>query len=180
MHDGIINRVAIEHCSIRCKYLPVEFGAEHCALEMFRVVVPVSDQDVLPGRGLDEGQSASQDLGVGGALNRLVGLELDSHHKNGSGFGFPQKSLVSTPVNFEMFELCKAMCCVMDDQDAPMGTVIVAVGMSWIAESMPSSDFKVLAHRMMFLLVQVRFNQHIDLTHCLLPNTSPGCSCRRP
>ena len=53
VHDGTVNRVAIDHGSIRCEYLPVEFRAEHCTLEILKVVVPVSHQDVLSCRGLE-------------------------------------------------------------------------------------------------------------------------------
>ena len=103
-------------------------------------------------------------------MNRLIGLEVDRHHKNGSCFRFPQKGLVPTPFNVEVFELCKSMGSVMNDQYAPMSSFNVAVGMCWIPESMPSSNFKVLAHRVMFLLVQVRFNQRMDLVvSCPVP-----------
>ena len=62
----------------------MELGAEHCALEVFRTVVPVSDKDELLRRGLEECQNTGQDLGVGGPLNRLIGLEVDRHDENGS------------------------------------------------------------------------------------------------
>ena len=37
VHDCVINCVAIEHGGIRGQYLPVELGAEHCAVEVFRI-----------------------------------------------------------------------------------------------------------------------------------------------
>ena len=77
MHDGIIDCVAIEHGGIRRKDLPVEFGAEHGALEVLRMVVPISHQDELPVRGLDESQDPCQDLGIGGALDCFVGFEVN-------------------------------------------------------------------------------------------------------
>ena len=57
----------------------MELGAEHSAVEMFRMVVPIPHQDELPVGGLEQGQDAGQDLGVGGAL------------------GFPAESLVAAP-----------------------------------------------------------------------------------
>ena len=62
-----------------------------------------------------------------------------------------------------MFELGDAMGSVMDDEDA------TAVGLGWISKSMPSSHFEVLAHRVMLLLIEVCFDEHIDLISCPIP-----------
>ena len=59
--------------------------------------------------------------------------------------------------------LVKAMGGVMNDEDSSMGAVIGAVGLRWVSKSMPATDFKVLAHRLVFLLVQMGLHHHIDL-----------------
>ena len=55
------------------------------------------------------------------------------------------------------------MSCVVNDEDSSVVAVIGAVGMCWVAKSMPATDFKILAHRLVFLLVQMGLHQHIDL-----------------
>ena len=105
---------------------------------MLRMIVPVPHQDVLSCRGLDECQNACKDLGICGALNRLIGFEVDSHNQYGSGFCFPQKGLVPATFNVKGFQPGQAMGGVIDDQDASMGAVIGAVGMRWVAKGMAS------------------------------------------
>ena len=122
----------------------MELGAEHSAVEMFRMVVPIPHQDELPVGGLEQGQGAGQDLGVGGAL------------------GFPEESLVAAPGYVKGLELGQSVGCVMDDEDASMGSIIGGVCLCRISKSMPASDLKVLAHGLVLLLVQMGLDHHID------------------
>ena len=51
----------------------------------------------------------------------------------------------------------------MEDEDASMITIIGTVCVGWQAESMFASDFKVLAHGVVFLLVQVCLHHGVDV-----------------
>ena len=67
----------------------MELGAEHSALEVLWMVVPISHQDELSVGGLDQSQDAGQDLGIGGALDGFVRFEVYCHHHDRPGLGFP-------------------------------------------------------------------------------------------
>ena len=64
VHDGIVDRVPIEHCGIRSQDLPVELRAEYGVLELLRMIIPVPDKDVLPIGGVDESQDPCQQFGI--------------------------------------------------------------------------------------------------------------------
>ena len=51
----------------------------------------------------------------------------------------------------------------VEDEDAAMVAFIGAVGVGRQAESMFASDFEVLAHRVVFLLVEVCLHQDVDV-----------------
>ena len=144
--------------------LSIVASGEHGALEMLRVVVPITHQYVLPVGGLKQSQDAGQDLGVGGALDGFIGFEIHCNHQDGSGLGFPKKEgLVAASGYGEGLEFGQSVGCFMDDEDASMGAIIVCVCLSWITKSMPASDFEVLAHGLVFLLVQMGLDQRINL-----------------
>ena len=111
----------------------------------------------------EQSQDACQDLGVGGALDGFIGFEVHTNHHDGSGLGFPQEGLVAASGYGEGLEFGQSVRCVMDDEDASMGAIIGGVCLSWITKSMPASDFEVLAHGQVFLLVQMGLDQHINL-----------------
>ena len=60
----------------------MEFGSQNGPVELAGVAVPISQEDVLSIGGF-------QQLGIGGSLDGLIGLEVDSNDEYGSGFGFP-------------------------------------------------------------------------------------------
>ena len=86
-------------------------------------------------------------------LDGFIGFEVHCNHHDGSGLCFPEDGLVSASCYGKGLEFGQSMGCVMNDEDTSMGAIIGAVGMSWIAKSMPAPDFKVLAHGLVFLLV---------------------------
>ena len=141
----------------------MELRAEHGALEVLRVVVPVSNEDVLPVGGLQQGEDPCQDLRVGGALYGFICFEVHRNHHDGSGFCFPKESLVATASNCKGLQLGQSVGSVMNDENTPIIALIGAVGVCWVSESMSAPDLKVLAHGLVFLLVQVSLDQHVDL-----------------
>ena len=68
------------------------------------------------------------------------------------------------------FSSLVSMRRIMGDHDASMGSIVAVVGMGWVSKSMPATNFEVLAHRVVLLLVQVCFNHHINLViSCPVP-----------
>ena len=67
----------------------------------------------------------------------------------------------------------------MDDEDAPMCAVIGGICLSWVAKCMSAPDLEVLAHCLVFLLVQMGFNHDIDLiVSCPVPVQGALAECR--
>ena len=169
MHYGVVDRVAVQQSGIRCKNLPMELGAKDRALELLRVVVPVANQDEFPSCG-KESQDAGQNLGICGSLDGLIGFEVNCDHQDGAGLCLPEEGLVPAAFNVKGFQLGEAVCSVMDDHDASMGALIVAIGMGWVSKSMSASDFKVLTHGLVLLPIQVSLNHDVDfIISCPVP-----------
>ena len=145
MDQSIVQHIAIEECGIRGKNLPVKFGSQNCALELAWMSIPVPQEDVLPVGGFDQGQKSAKKLRVGGSLDRLVGFEVDSNDQNGPGFGFPKKGLVSTTFDVVVLQLGDSMMVGVEDEDASMVAIVVAVRVSRQSKGMFASDFEVLA-----------------------------------
>ena len=67
----------------------------------------------------------------------------------------------------------------MDDEDAPMCAVIGGICLCWVAKCMSAPDLEILAHRLVFLLVQMGFNHDIDLiVSCPVPVQGALAECR--
>ena len=105
LDNGVIHSVSIEQGGIWRQNLPVELGAEDSALELLRMVVPVPHQNELPCGGIQECKNPRQDLGIGGALDRFIGFEVDGDDQDGSCLCFREKSLVSTAFNLKSLQL---------------------------------------------------------------------------
>ena len=114
-------------------------------------------------RGLQQCQDPCQQFGIGVALESLIGLEVDSNHKNGSSCGLSEKSLVSTAFNGIVFHLRDAVCCVMEDQDSSMCAFIGGIAMGRVSKGMSSSRFEVLTHGVVPLAVEMCFHEDIEL-----------------
>ena len=73
------------------------------------MAVLISQKDVLSIGCFDQSQESPKEFGVGGSLDCLVGLEVDSDDENGPGFGFPKKGLVPTSFDVVVLQLSDSM-----------------------------------------------------------------------
>ena len=105
LDDGVIHSVSIEQGGIRRQNLPMELGAEDGALELLRMVVPVPHQNELPCGGIQEPKDPRQNLGIGGALDRFVGFEVDGDDQDCSCLCFPEKSLIAAAFDLKSLQL---------------------------------------------------------------------------